>query len=89
MPRYSYVCEKCEKQFSAFHSMNEKLETCDYFKCEENGKLRKIPSLFTKKIKKEKVVGEVVKQFIEDAKQEVKEEMKMLQQKEYKDEEKT
>ena len=35
------------------------------------------------------MVGEVVKQFIEDAKQEVKEEKKMLQQKEYKDEEKT
>ena len=86
MPRYSYVCEKCEKTFSITHSMSDKIETCAHFECVDGGKLRKLPSLFCKKTTKEEKVGQVVKKYIEDVKQEVKEEKEILKKKEYKEE---
>ena len=84
MPRYSYICEKCEKIFSVTHSMKEKLKTCDFFECDEGGTLKKTPSSFSKKKSKESIPGEVVQKYIEDVKQEVKEEKEVLKKKEYK-----
>ena len=84
MPRYSYICENCEREFSIIHPMSEKIETCTHNECPDGGKLRKLPSIFCKKVKKEKKVGEIVKKYIEDVKKEVKEEKKILKEKEYK-----
>ncbi len=88
MPRYSYICDRCEKVFSITHSMSEKIEAYDHLECKDGGKLRKLPSFFTKKLIKEKKVGEIVKKYIEDIKKEVKEEKEALKREEYKKEEK-
>lgn len=85
MPKYLYKCDTCNEQFEVRHLMKETLEKKE--DCEKECKLTRIPSFFTrintKKDKKEKV-GEVVKQFIKDAKQEIKEEKEQLGSEEYK-----
>ena len=70
MPRYTYRCDVCGNSFEVSHSISEKLTNC---KCGEEGSLRRIPSLpfrVSAKENKQKA-GEIVKEFIEDAKREV------------------
>ena len=71
MPRYTYRCDVCGNSFEVSHSISEKLTDCE---CGEEGSLKRIPSLpfrASVKINKQKA-GEIVKEFIEDAKKEVK-----------------
>ena len=71
MPRYTYRCDVCGKSFEVSHSISEKLTDCE---CGEEGSLKRIPSLpfrASVKINKQKA-GEIVKEFIEDAKMEIK-----------------
>ena len=71
MPRYTYRCDVCGNSFEVSHSISEKLTNCE---CGEEGSLKRIPSLpfrASVKINKQKA-GEIVKEFIEDAKKEVK-----------------
>ena len=89
MPRYSYICEKCERVFSIIHSMNETIQKCTHSECPDGGHLRKLPTLFCKTTKKEENVGEVVKKYIEDVRREVKEEKEILKKQEYKKEQET
>ena len=85
MPKYLYKCETCEEQFEVRHSMSETLEKKK--DCEKECKLSRIPNfptrIVTTKNKKEKT-GEIVKQHIKDAKQEVKQEKEKLRSEEYK-----
>ena len=72
MPRYTYRCDVCGKSFEIFHSISEKLTDCE---CGEENSLKRIPSLpfrVSAKSNKQKA-GEVVKEFIEDARKEVRE----------------
>ena len=71
MPRYTYRCDVCGKSFEVSHSISEKLTDCE---CGEEGSLKRIPSLpfrASVKINKQKA-GEIVKEFIEDTKMEIK-----------------
>jgi len=82
MPRYTYICTKCEKVFEARHSMREKLEKCSFIDCD--GDVKKKPAIFSKRKTKDKKVGQEVKSFIEETKNEVKREKKKLKNQEYK-----
>ena len=68
MPKYTYRCEVCGDHFDKFHSITEKLTTCE---CGKEGSVLRIPSLpFCVSHKKQKA-GQLVKEFIEDTKQDV------------------
>tara|TARA_Y100000034_G_scaffold93791_1_gene113567 strand:- start:5458 stop:5709 length:252 start_codon:yes stop_codon:yes gene_type:complete len=82
MPRYTYVCKKCEKTFETTHSMHERLENCNFLDCD--GTLKRIPPIVNKKKVKNDKVGQEVKSFIEKTKNEVKKEKQRLKKQEYK-----
>ena len=74
MPRYTYKCEECGVTFQKAHSIKEKLSDCE--ECNTEGVLKRIPSIpliLTKNQNNEKLkVGSLVKEYIEDAKEELK-----------------
>jgi len=79
VPKYAYKCKECDHSFDAVHGMSVKLQDCD--ECTTAGSLFRIPSMaYSTKIKAptEKKTGELVKEFIHDVKQEVKEEKKKM-----------
>ena len=72
---YTYRCKECDHAFEAAHGMFVKLRNCDA--CSTDGSLFRVPSVTysTKnKASSEKKTGELVKDFINDAKKEVEEE---------------
>ena len=79
MPFYSYECEKCEEQFTEFHSIKEKLTDCPH--CKTEASLKKFFGEIT--TIKSKNSGKIVKAFIEDTKKELKDEKDKLLQQEY------
>ena len=85
MPEYIYKCRSCEIVFEIFHSIKEKIEDCDH--CGENTSLERVPSLplILKKNNNNGIIGkpgEMVKDFISDAKEEMKREKKRLSERE-------
>jgi len=90
VPRYLYECKECSKHFDLRHPITEKYEVCSQISdCEEKGVLIRIPS-FSHVIKKASAssgekVGELTKDFIEQARQEMKEEKRSLTKQEYND----
>ena len=88
MPRYDYKCESCGELYQLVHSINEKATDCE--KCSVKNSLIRLPSFLTIKIKKEnygdnKKPGDLVKEYIEDTKKEIKE-YKKEQRREHKNE---
>ena len=87
MPRYTYRCQDCEIVFQVVHSIKEKLEDCE--ECQTEGVLQRIPSipLILKKNENEegRKPGSLVKEFIEDAKGELKKDKTELSKQVYKD----
>ena len=61
--------------FTAFHSMKERLSECT--ECDSVDTVERVPVSFSTHVK-EKTAGKIVKSFIEDARQEVKEEKKKM-----------
>ena len=85
MPRYEYRCDQCKDEFITSHSINETITDC--ILCKTKDSLIRIPSSFfapRPPNKQNKKPGTLVKQFIENAKKEIKEEKKQLHDKEYK-----
>ena len=83
MPIYTYKCESCEGVFEVFHLMNDTLDICSL--CEEVGVIEKIPSMLVGKLSsvpKKQKVGDVVENYIKDAKREIEQEKKTLKKKE-------
>ena len=79
MPKYTYRCEKCDHAFEAVHGMFIKLRNCDA--CSTDGSLFRVPSVTysTKNdASTEKKTGEIVKEFIDDAKKEVEEQKREM-----------
>jgi len=78
MPRYAYRCKECDHGFEVFHGMSEKLENCD----ECSGILFRVPSttFTTTSAGKEEKPGQVVKEFIEDAKREIQAEKEIMKE---------
>jgi len=78
MPRYAYRCKTCMSEFEVFHGMSEKLKNCE----ECSGVLFRVPSttFTTTKTSATEKPGQMVKEFIQDAKEEIeaeKEKMKL------------
>ena len=74
MPKYTYRCKECDHAFETVHGMFMKLRNCD--ECSTDGTLFRVPSITysTKSgTSTEKKTGELVKEFIGDAKKEVEE----------------
>jgi len=84
MPKYLYFCSTCGDEFFAYHLMSERLEKRE--ECEDECLLKRLPSfpINVNKNKKEQKTGNVVKQHIKDAKEDLKNEQKKLKEKEYK-----
>ena len=71
MPRYSYVCTNCENQVEAFHSSDERLSICE--KCNQES-LKKVlfPVNTIKPAIQDNKVGSIVKQKIDEFREDVK-----------------
>jgi len=83
VPIYTYKCQCCEGVFEAFHLMSEALEVCSL--CEQVDTIEKIPSMLVSKLTVPVVtakVGDVVENFIKDAKREIRQEKKTIKKKE-------
>ena len=83
MPRYSYKCDKCAEEFEVTHSYKEVYEEC--IKCGSIGTIKKVLStpinIRNKTANSTNQVGAVVRQAIEDNKNELKEEKRKLRNK--------
>ncbi len=79
MPSYVYECGECGEVIEVFHSMSDELTDCEL--CKSENTLRKIPEVPI--YVKSKNAGNVVKQHIEDAKQQVRKEKEHMR-KDYK-----
>jgi len=81
VPKYNYRCKECDHAFETVHRMLMKLRNCD--ECSTDGSLFRVPSVdYSTKNKaspeSEKKTGEIVKEFISDAKKEVEEQKKEM-----------
>ena len=91
MPRYEYKCDLdgCKKTFQVFHSMSEKLETCDQCtkECDKAGPISKVLYVNKKQNSdyksRDKKVGSIVKSSIEEIKRDIAEEKRRLKEKFY------
>jgi putative FmdB family regulatory protein len=74
MPQYVYKCKSCDKQWEEFHSLNEAPSKCPF--CEMNN-FHRVPSYVASvaKMQEENKIktGEIVKDYIEQNKQVLKE----------------
>lgn len=69
MPRYTYLCEQCEKLFETIHSMNQVQETC--LLCESE-KIKKVPAqIANKTTPRTQKVGDIVKDHIRTSREEL------------------
>ena len=86
MPKYAYHCKTCGDDFYAFHLMSEKLEKKEGCKNKKDCSLSKVPSfpINLNKIDRVEKVGDLVKQHIEEAKEDIKREKEKLKKKEFK-----
>ncbi len=80
MPFYSYNCSKCEQTYEVFHGMDEKM--CDCEKCLEKDSLTRIPGNIN--VSSVSKTGQVVNEFINSVKEEMKNEKEKLTKQEYK-----
>jgi len=83
MPKYVYECKECGSIKEVVHSMQEKLKDCE--ECDTIEALRRVPSFNFLRHGDidETSSGSRVKEFIEDSRNELREERKELQRKEY------
>jgi len=83
MPQYSYKCQSCDKVWEEVHSINEQPTKCPF--CEMSN-FKRIPSVisFMKKMDEQNKIrtGEIVKDFIEQNKQVLKDIKQELKSKE-------
>jgi putative FmdB family regulatory protein len=74
MPKYTYKCLACSKDFEIYHSMSEVIDEC--IMCEAQT-VQRIPSLsFTTTTKNNS--GQLVKEYIEEAKASVLEQQRKM-----------
>jgi len=88
MPKHVYFCKECEICFEVSHSLRETFTICE--NCGINGMLVRRPSkiFLTKKQRKMSgnlEAGTVVKEAIDEAKQELKQEQQNLTNRIYED----
>tara|TARA_R100001082_G_C4294744_1_gene129753 strand:+ start:421 stop:678 length:258 start_codon:yes stop_codon:yes gene_type:complete len=79
MPIYVYECGDCKTDFKVSHGMTETHDECNV--CGSTN-LRRVPSMFvnlSKRSDKKQKVGTLTKDFITDAKEDLKEQMKSME----------
>lgn len=80
MPRYEYYCEHCKGVVVIRHLSAEKAEKCP--QCERADKLEKLLSefrtMYPKKTTQKRRVGQITKEFINDAREDLKKQRKDL-----------
>ena len=82
MPKYTYFCKNCEEKYDIIHSLNDTHDVCK--SCGKVGYLNKIPSSFNhSKISKDRKVGELVKEYIDDYKQDINDAKEELKKRKY------
>ena len=81
MPNYVYKCISCDTIVTIFHSFSEKATDCDFCGALNSLKRDYTASFNTpnKGIKINKEVGQVVRQHIEEAREEIKQEKEKFQ----------
>lgn len=80
MPKYAYKCKECEDIFEAIHSMSERLTDCE--KCNTIESLVKVPSKIAVQHRNNQT-GKTVESYIEEAKEQIKEEKQKLQEQDW------
>ena len=84
MPTYTYRCDKCEVTFEIFHLMSETVDSCE--KC-GSPVTKMISKTFNVKknnnFGKDKP-GKIVKQYIKDVREEIRQEKEKMKDQEYK-----
>ena len=77
MPKYCYKCSECESEIEVRHGMTERLTDCKV--CDNQGVLTRIPQLTNivrKQEQGEQKAGSLVKDYIRDNKEILKEQKK-------------
>jgi putative FmdB family regulatory protein len=80
MPVYTYKCKSCEQQFDTFHDMSTRLTDCE--KCGTIDSLKKVLSSSITVAQKNNS-GQLVRTFIEENKESLKEDMKNIKRQDY------
>ena len=87
MPIYVYFCEECGKESKVLHSIKEKYTVCNEANDSDcTGTLKRLPSNFSAQYKKQDKkykFGSLVKDFIEETREELKGEKETLRNQEY------
>ena len=86
LPRYVYYCKNCESDFEVRHGLKETFTVCN--NCGYEGLLERKPSsiLLPKKtndFEQDSTTGQIVKQAIEEAKQDIQSEKERLKNRKY------
>ena len=84
MPLYVYECGACKEAFEIRHSIKEDLEKC--ILCLELDSIKRIPAMpiiIKKETGQPTKTGELVKKFIEEAREDLKKEKEKNKGKEY------
>ncbi len=83
MPTYTYQCNKCAFQFEEFHSMTESVEVCPECPSPVSRVLSKDFFISKSNVGVKNKPGALVKEYIEQVKDEVRKEKTNLSTKEY------
>jgi|TARA_R110002020_G_scaffold72542_9_gene186675 putative FmdB family regulatory protein len=86
MPKYTYLCGECEMEFEVKHSIKERCEKCK--NCGSEKSIERIPSGFflSKKDTKNEhssTPGHIVKEAIEEAREDLKQDKEALKKRVY------
>ncbi len=84
MPRYVYECEDCEENFEVYHSILEDWSNCLSCKSQAIRRIPCMPITFPDKGEKSRKAGELVEEYIQDSKEELKKEIREAKKEEYK-----
>ena len=78
MPKYTYKCTNCRNVIARYHSFSERLVDCPV--CSTENCLKRLPSSFLtdKQDDKPIVVGNIVKEFINETKEALEEQKENL-----------
>ena len=84
MPIYYYNCKSCKEVTKAMHSITARLTDCE--SCSSSDSLVRVPSHFVSSNKQDDIknAGDLVKEKIEEFRQDLQEEKEKLRSEEYK-----
>ena len=86
MPKYIYKCHKCNNSYEVQHAFGEEYVVCSQINpdCEQQSSIERVPQIInylpntSEKASEPHKVGDIVNDFIDDTKKEIKEYKKEL-----------